>query len=143
MNKTLVSVFAFVVALLTGCAMPPQQANAQQYVSPVSAGNTANSNCSIEGRPNLQNMKGLSEANCAEIARIAGTSAKVAGNNKLATTYGDASMATKFNGRTCAVLSRDNKILADFLDASKNPKGVVVTSGAECLRARQQFEQGA
>lgn len=41
--------------------------------------------------------------------------------------------------KTCSVLNKAGEVLADFLDAKKNPKGVVVKTGAECLKARDDF----
>lgn len=68
------------LGLLVGTAVPC--AAQQQYLQGiggqgqvVSGGNTRTvpSNCSIDGKPELQNLKGLSEAQCAEVARLAGT----------------------------------------------------------------------
>lgn len=52
-------------------------------------------------------------------------------------TYGN--QPTTVGGNTCSVLSTNGEVLADFLDASKNPKGVVVSSGPECQKARSEF----
>ena len=41
--------------------------------------------------------------------------------------------------KTCKVLGTKGEILADFLDATKNPKKIVVTSGAECKKERDAF----
>jgi hypothetical protein len=41
--------------------------------------------------------------------------------------------------KECKVFGAKGEILADFLDASKNPKGIVVQSGAECLKERDAF----
>ena len=46
---------------------------------------------------------------------------------------------TTANGHTCSVLNKAGEVLADFLDAKKNPKGVVVKTGAECIEERQLF----
>lgn len=49
------------------------------------------------------------------------------------------SVARAPGGVTCSVLDKNGKVLADFLDARNNPKGIVVASGAECLRERDAF----
>ena len=40
---------------------------------------------------------------------------------------------------SCNVHDKSGKILADFLDASKNPKGIVVTEGSQCRDERRMF----
>lgn len=47
---------------------------------------------------------------------------------------------TSVNGHTCAVLNQDGNVVVDFLDASRNPKGIVVKSGEECQKARAPYQ---
>lgn len=53
-------------------------------------------------------------------------------------TYGKT--PTTINGHTCFVDDKKNgEILADFLDATKNPKKIVVTTGEDCTKERAEF----
>lgn len=93
MNKSLFVALSLVITLLSGCAMPPQQQYAQPQPQQTAATTyvggdmmrTVPSVCNIDGKPELQNLKGLSEAQCAEVARLSGTTSSVSsGNSKVA-----------------------------------------------------------
>lgn len=43
------------------------------------------------------------------------------------------------NGHTCAVFDEKQRVIADFLDENRNPKGIRVTSGEKCQEERENF----
>ena len=101
-----------------------------------------NSNCEIGG----ESYAGLSESDCLKLSdrlfsKPATQSVRRGGNNEQTLkTYGGEETATKNEqGFTCFLKNRDEQIIADFHDASKNPKGIVVTSGSACREAKQNF----
>lgn len=91
------------------------------------------SNCSIDDNPDLQNLRGPTKEQC---KAIAGTQ-KVQGKTQPSVTYG--MIPTTSNGNTCSVINQKGEILADFLDATKNPKKIVVAAAVECLKERAEF----
>lgn len=78
----------------------------------------------------------ISEDSCLEIRKALNSVAE-----KKATqpkSYGKVSPKT-FKGNTCAVTTKQGDLLADFLDSTRNPKGVVVTSGTQCQEEKTAF----
>lgn len=89
--------------------------------------------CSVDDNPKLQNLRGLTKEQCAEIA---GTQ-KVQGQTPSSiATYG--TTPTVKDGHTCSVFDKKGQIIADFLDAAKNPKKIVVATGAECAKEKAE-----
>ena len=98
--------------------------------------------CTIPGMPVVSVDR---EEDCGIIARrIAGEgnqrqSLPPQGGNRAPSlpTYGK--VPVSINGNTCAIGNDQKDIIVDFHDASRNPKGIVVSSGQECAAEKQAF----
>lgn len=102
------------------------------------------SDCDIQGVPELQNLRGLTQQQCAAIAARLKVAVPVQATATPAPvqeqkTFGNT--PTAVNGYTCAVLNSRGEVVADFLDANKNPKNIVVKSGPQCKQERELFAQ--
>lgn len=104
------------------------------------------SSCQTEGWPN---MRGLTPDECARVvAKLTGVTSPMSAQTPTQTSQsvspfgnGYDGQPTNVGGHTCAVIDNRGRVLADFLDATKNPKGIVVTSGAACTAEKTAFAQ--
>jgi hypothetical protein len=104
------------------------------------------SSCQTEGWPN---MRGLTPDECARVvAKLTGVTSPVPAQtpaqvSQPVSPFGNGydGPPTNVGGHTCSVVTKDGRVLADFLDATKNPKGIVVTSGAACSSEKASFAQ--
>ena len=139
MRKFFSVVAVFVVVLTSGCAViiaPLDSVVTHHPQSTHISGGLVTSSpakCIVGGK----NFGDISEAACQEVLRknTVTSDSSVSGTKP----FSVSSSPTVVNGHSCAVLDKSGSVLADFLDASKNPKKTVVSSGEECVQAKKAF----
>jgi hypothetical protein len=114
------------------------------------------SDCDIDGHPELQDLKGLTGKQCETVAKLAATRGTAQSDTvaqappapvvQTTKTYGSVSGAKKnADGYPCFVGDKEGNLLADFMDAERNPYKEVALTGPQCkqLTARFASENGS